>query len=73
MVKEIVRRCDRCNQQIKTSDERLQDSIDQDFPGKDICPACAGEIDLAGVVARRAALEGRSPKDVLADWLKLYD
>lgn len=68
-----VKVCDRCKQPISTWDERLQDQIDREYLGKDICPSCDADIKMAESIARQAAISGKKPIEVAYEWLKQYD
>lgn len=65
--------CDRCHQPISTRDEMLQDQIDREYLGKDICPSCDVSIKLAESAMRQAAISGKQPGEVVRDWLKRYE
>lgn len=65
--------CDRCKQPIYTWNELLQEKIDQEYTGKDICPNCDVDIKMAEAIARQASISGKSQLEVAKEWLKQYE
>ena len=74
MAKYEYRICDRCKKQISSGlDDSLQDQIDREYFGKDICPSCDLDIKLAQAIATTATIEGKSQREIAAQWLSLYE
>lgn len=74
MAKHTYRTCDKCKQPIKEGwDDRLQDQIDREYLGKDICPNCDGDIKMSESIARQAAISGKKPGEVAQEWLRKYE
>jgi DNA-directed RNA polymerase subunit RPC12/RpoP len=67
-----IRVCDRCKKKILTHDEFLQDEIDAKYMGHDICPECDIQITMMEAVARESAISGKSQKQILHEWLAMY-
>lgn len=64
--------CDRCKNPIPVWDEMLQDTIDREYQGQDICPNCDGQIKTSEAVARQAAITGKSHAQIAKEWLNQY-
>lgn len=60
--------CDRCQKQISTRDERVTEFLAAQYPDKDICQNCDIDIELAGIVASKAALLLEKPEEYLRRW-----
>ncbi|HEY9657624.1 MAG TPA: hypothetical protein V6C65_04105 [Allocoleopsis sp.] len=72
MAKHITTTCDRCGKLVTYSDDRIEAEIQKDFPGNDFCQSCAEQIYLAGEIAKQAAAQNKSPKEILQAWLDRY-
>lgn len=73
MAKHEYRTCDRCKKQIGGRDDRLQDQLDREYSGKDICPICDLDIKLAQAIAKSASISNQSLQEAAEQWLSLYD
>jgi hypothetical protein len=72
-MKRIERFCDRCQKKILTSrDDALQDTIDREYPGRDICPSCDISIKLAASTAARDAEQNLPPGSTARAMLENY-
>jgi len=65
MSKELVIKCDRCQNKISTFNERILDIIEKEYFGKDICPDCDLEIELARSCAKKDIQDNLSPGTTL--------
>ena len=72
-MKTSIRLCDRCKRPIHIYDERLQEQIDQEYLGKDICPSCDADIKMAEAIARQASISGKKPIEIAKEWLAKYE
>lgn len=69
----IKRLCDVCGSEIITQDEYVQDTIDNEYPSRDICPDCYLNMKFTGVVAEKAFLEKTTPQEIVRRWLEKYE
>lgn len=67
-----TRTCDRCNAPILPGNDMLQDTIDREYQGNDICPNCDITIKMAQGIITQATIQGRSPKEILKEMLGVY-
>lgn len=65
--------CDRCGKPVQFSDERIADLIASKYPKKDICQECCELADLGSLLGEMAVVEGKTPQQLAADLLKLYE
>ena len=68
-----IKTCDICKQQIPIHDEKAQDMIDSEYPGKDICPSCYLDLELAAATSKSALMHGISNKEAAQRWLAVYE
>lgn len=64
--------CDICGKEIPVFNQKLQDVIDQEYLGKDVCPICDGNIKLNQALIRDSIISNSSPQDVLREMAKNY-
>lgn len=68
----LVRFCDKCKKEIAVYDDKLQDTIDREYVGKDICPNCDLDIKLIESLARCDVINNDKPGTALKKMLQMY-
>lgn len=68
----LKRACDRCGKPLTVWNEALQDQIDSEYPGKDICPDCDLNIKLAQSCAATDTIKGLKPGTSAQRMLEKY-
>ena len=72
MAKMLVRFCDKCKKEIPVYDDKLQDTIDREYVGKDICPNCDLDIKLVQSLAKSDLINNVEPGTALKKMLQMY-
>ena len=73
MARQTAITCDRCQQPIICTDDRILDFLQKTYPGKDICPDCDGQIQLTSELAKQDVVNNVPPGTTLKEWLALYE
>jgi hypothetical protein len=65
--------CDRCKRELPAFDQALQDAIDEEYPGNDICCHCDLDIKLYQGGAKQDLIHGWEQGAALKKLLARYE